>query len=182
MICANCLALGRDAHRHSRVISRAELTPAFVEDVREYVIGIRDAGYRGASVNFRTFIDLVFEIYRDLTNFVVEKDGHEVLLGTNCLLDESIDYWVRDYLFTRRPDGVTTRLKDETVERLVVITSILKAADPHAAMLWGVRVANDAGSAPSQVLVQAKGSRQYSGSGLAGDPANDNHRQQQQLP
>jgi hypothetical protein len=124
--------LGYCCHRQSRAFTPQHLTPIFLADVRAYL--------RSLKVSPGQWLDFITDAYRD-GPLIVNERGEEVDLDLDQF--ETVSrYWWRDQTKPLRTD-VTPRVRAEAVERLLVISSILRARDPSGTALWGMRPAND---------------------------------------
>lgn len=144
-LCGQCYLQGYCRRLQSRIIADAELTPAFVRDVRAHMRGLGIGADRWAS--------FLIEAYRDYPGRIIDAAGKEAMLDTAVLDTPNIRYWFRD-LCRPLPPGVRPRLKQAARERFRVAASILRALHPVPALLWGREIANDADAA-LPVLIRA---------------------------
>ncbi|KCZ93829.1 hypothetical protein [Hyphomonas johnsonii] len=82
------------------------------------------------------------DLNRDYRGWYKSGDGREVLLRLSVFEIPHIREWFRDYIQIV-PNGVETRLRGESKERVRVLATIMRAYYPEEAMMWGVRAAND---------------------------------------
>lgn len=142
ILCAQCYLHGYCRWLQSRAVTKLDLTPAFLRDLRGYAysIGIVPDHWRA----------YLLDAYRDYAGQIVDRHGHVVLLDTGVFDAPHIRTWFRDFACTARGDHVVSRVRPESVGRIIVMASILRALDPVRASLWGKVIANH--DAPSLAL------------------------------
>jgi hypothetical protein len=139
MVCTKCLRLGFCRRRIVRVVSDAELAQAaFIEDAR-VTIGERLRSSPDGVEN----IDYIANLYRDFRGRVIGPDDDEVFLDTELLEGETAKDWLREFVRERGPRQRAAYVRDEARERFRVVATIIRAAFPDDAMMWGVRAANE---------------------------------------
>lgn len=110
---------------------------------------LRDARNRGADYREEKglkrselhdhLIDVYCHLKEPITRYCHALMGErEVWLDTDALEVPGIEDWL-DYFFTRAPDHINPYVTIETIDRVIVITSILRAADPQGTAHWGER-------------------------------------------
>jgi len=121
----------------------------FVRDVRNFAASLRIPQSR--------LLDAFLEAYARSDTCVVDDEGRPTTLRFDCLLpsDQEIDEdrgviveariqnWLEETFAVRVPSHVTPHVRVEARERFRVIATILRAAYPREAMMWGVRASND---------------------------------------
>lgn len=138
-LCGQCYLQGYCRRLESKAVTDAELTAAFVCDLRAHMRLLNLTRDRWAS--------FLTEAYRDYPGIITDAHGDEIALDT-CVFDHaSVRYWFRD--MCRPLDADTSpRVRHESRERLKVTASILRAIHPVPASLWGKTIANDERPAP----------------------------------
>ena len=135
-LCPACLLSGYCRRFNVRIVSDMELdNPEFIRDVR------RAALEQGKTCD--EWLEHMTNLYRDYPGRIVDSGGAEVWLDMSDFERSKIRYWFRDFCCTPCPTDVSPRVRREARERVRVLATILRAADPVAAQLWGVRAAND---------------------------------------
>jgi len=138
-LCGQCYFQGFCRRLTSRAVTRRELTPVFLRNVRAHM--------RGKHLKPGQWKSYLLKAYQDYPGRIVDKDGNELDLDTSVFDGANVRTWFRD--MTRElTAGVTPRVRKESRKRLMVAASILKALDPVAAILWGSVVANDEAGGP----------------------------------
>lgn len=139
MVCTKCLRLGFCRRNTVRVVSDAELAQAaFIEDA-QVSIGAR---LRSSPDNIE-HIDYLTDLYRDFRGRVIGPDGGEVSLDTELLEGETARSWLREFIRPRGPRERAAYLRSQAKERFRVVATIIRAAFPDDAMMWGVRASNE---------------------------------------
>lgn len=75
-LCGQCYLQGYCRRLTSRVVSAAEITPAFIADVRALMRSLNLGRDRWAS--------FLTEAYRDYPGRIVDSEGREIDLDTEC--------------------------------------------------------------------------------------------------
>lgn len=135
ILCAQCYLTGFCRWLRSEAVAMTDLTPAFLRDLRAYAFALDIAPDR--------WRDFLLDAYRDYAGQIVDRDGHVVLLDTGVFDAPHIRTWFRDFACTPLGPHVVARVRSESVERIKVMASILRALDPVTASLWGKVIAND---------------------------------------
>ena len=131
------------------VTARQLANPEFVRDVRNFAASKRLPRAR--------LLDTFLEALARVDACFINEDGHPITLRFDCLLptDQDIDRgrgkiieariqnWLEETFTVPVPSHVTPHVRVEARERFRVIATILRAAYPQHAMMWGVRAAND---------------------------------------
>ena len=139
MLCIRCLRLGYCRNKFARVVSDEELrNPRFIDDARR-TIGDR----LRAAPEQSDVIDVLMSLYRDYSGRIVDARGVEVFLDTDALESEQARAWLRAFHRADAPRRRAAYLRPEARERFRIVASIIRAAFPDAAMMWGVRPVND---------------------------------------
>lgn len=89
------------------------------------------------------WLDYSYDLYRDIPGMIVDGSGCELLLDLSSLDNAPYEWW-RD--FCCRPCGpdVAVRVRCEARERVIVLGTILRAANLAQANLWELQTpAND---------------------------------------
>ena len=133
-LCAECYLQGYCRNLRSRAVADAELTPAFIADVRHTMQAL-DLGQE----EWEPFLTAA---YRDYPGTIVDRDGKAVWLDTSVFDGENVRTWFRDLCRTL-PANAKPRLKHNVRKRFAVLATILRARHPVRAALWGVAIAND---------------------------------------
>ena len=134
-ICTSCICLGYCIKRKSRLVSDREMTPHFVRDLRMYAHSL--------SIPYTAWRDYITDEYRDYEGWVATPSGKETSLDMEVFETDSIQYWFRDFCCTPCPDDIVPYVKDSAPERVRILATILRARNPKAALMWGIRAAND---------------------------------------
>ena len=146
----NCRNCGQRHATKSLVFTDQELSdPETVRDVKNFA----------ASLNIpkSKWLDHILNVLARLNVDFVNANGEVVSLNTEIFLpsDKDIDEdrgasveariqnWFGETLCYRVPDDVTPRIRREARERFRIVATILRAQYPCAAIMWGVRAAND---------------------------------------
>ena len=133
-LCFNCFSHGYCRKTSSRIVSDDEMTPAFVSDVKETA--------RSLNVSPYDWREHLSDLYRDYKGRIIDEDGNEVFLDTEVFEFPHHREWSRDFM-AHLAEGSAPRIRAESRERIRVMASILRAAFPAEADMWGVRAAND---------------------------------------
>jgi hypothetical protein len=138
------------AVRPSRLISNAEIeNPNLVRDVKNFGVSLR--------IPTADWLDFVLEKFAGLDGSIVDERGQcvdldiEIFLpsdedidaGRGALIEARIRNWFEDTFSAPVPEHVVPHVRVEARERFRFVATILRAAFPREAMLWGVRAAND---------------------------------------
>ena len=135
-LCFNCILLGYCRNKNTVVVSDLELqNPEFIRDVREFCYE------RNISSHFWQVY--LTDLYRDYQGRIITSDGREYYMHMDVFEIPSIRDWFRDFCSTPCPPHITPRIHTNTRKRVRVLATIIKAHHPRAAMMWGVRPAND---------------------------------------
>ena len=141
-LCGYCYSADFCRNLTVRLVTDAELDNTdFHRDLRNHAYRLHLSPDRWA-----TFL---IDTYRDYPGTVRDGDGAAVDLNLKEFDDPNLRYWFRDTICTPLPAEVTPRVRCEARERFRILATLLKAIDPVAASLWGVRGANDS-PAPSR--------------------------------
>lgn len=133
-LCGQCYLSGFCRRLKSRAVTDAELTAAFVRDLRAHM--------RLLDLTRDQWASFLIEAYRDYPGIITDALGDEIALDTSVVDRATIRYWFRD--MCRALDADTSpRVRHESKERLKVTASILRALHPVPASLWGKTIAND---------------------------------------
>lgn len=130
-----------------RFVTNDEIAnPEFVRDLRNHAarlgatLGLKPTDWR--SWMYRTYADGYFA--GDMR--AVDACGREVFVDFDCFEcsdafeeeRDSVATWFRDFC-TPVPDHVVPRVRCCAVKRVVALGTLLRALNPGAAELWGVR-------------------------------------------
>ena len=135
LLCAQCYLQGYCRWLRSKAVTRVELTPTFLRDLRAYAFAL--------TIKPDHWKDFLLDSYCDYAGQIVDANGHVVLLDTGVFDGVHIRTWFRDFACTPLGPHVVSRVRPESVERIKVMASILRALDPVRPSLWGKAVAND---------------------------------------
>lgn len=122
----------------------------------EFIRDVRNFG-QSLGVPAARWLDFVLELFARFEGCVVDELGQPVELNTEIFLpsDEEIDRgqasavqvrirgWFNETFCACVPAHVTPHIRAEALERFGLVATILRAAFPREAMMWGVRAAND---------------------------------------
>jgi len=133
-LCGQCYLVGYCRRLTSKVVTRGELSSAFIGDVRRFMAAM--------NLTRDQWLPYLDAAYRDYPGRIVDAAGIEIALDMEVFDRPSLRYWFRD-LCRPIPEGVTPRLRREALGRFIVTASILRAVHPVAALLWGREIAND---------------------------------------
>lgn len=86
--------------------------------------------------------DHMVGLYRDYRGWIKGEGGQEIFLDLSVFELLHIREWFRDYIQIV-PNGVETRLRGESKERVRILATIIRTHYPVEASLWGIRPAND---------------------------------------
>lgn len=134
-LCDGCWGGGYCRKRRAVMLSDAELGDA------EIIRGVRATAYR-QGVTPEHWRDHAANLYRDFPGWIADARGRAVFIDMEPL-EEAGREWFEDFCCTPCPDHVTPRVRREAWERVRALGTILRAAFPVEAALWGVRPAND---------------------------------------
>lgn len=135
-LCMDCLSLGYCKKITCSLISDRELhNTDFVEDVR--------TAARELKISPGQWRDFIYDAYRDYPGRVLGPGGEEVFLDLEVFEADSVREWFRDWVFSQKPLCRDKKLRCESYERVRIIGTLLKAANPQSALMWGIRAAND---------------------------------------
>lgn len=109
--------------------------PEFIRDLRRYTASL--------GISCDQWLDFLSDTYRDYPGRIMDQTGREVFLDMEVFEEPNIRYWFRDWCNTPCGNNVVPRIRSEARERIRVLATILRAANPKAALMWGVRAAND---------------------------------------
>nr|WP_281721263.1 hypothetical protein [Nitrosomonas nitrosa] len=109
--------------------------PEYVRDLRCFAYGLR--------ISSHDWLEFLTDLYRDYPGRIIDARGAEVFLNMEEFETAGIREWFRDFCCTLCPPDVTPRVRPEAWERVRALATILRAHFPEAAMVWGVRAAND---------------------------------------
>lgn len=112
--------------------------PFFQADIKAFLVGYTFQHY----VLPGEWHDHMVGLYRDYRGWIKGANGKQVFLDLSVFELPHIREWFRDYIQIV-PNGVETRLRGESKERVQVLATIMRAHFPVEASLWGVRAAND---------------------------------------
>jgi hypothetical protein len=148
--CRACLTTKCQGQWRSQAVSDFELNnPDFIRDVRNFVV---DLSKRPAEL-----LDFILDLFARLDGCIVDGAHRPIHLSTDIFLpsDEDIDQgragvvearirnWLEETFAAPVPAHITPRVRREARERFRIIATILRAAYPRAAIMWGVRPSND---------------------------------------
>jgi hypothetical protein len=77
-----------------------------------------------------------------MEEFEPKEPGENAAGEVEEALPDAIRYWFRDFCRVVERD-VIPHVRCEAWERVRILASILRARDPDAARMWGLRAAND---------------------------------------
>lgn len=134
--CLACLSSGRCLKKIALTVSDDELrNPKFLTDVR--------LSARKKNVSSHRWLDYLCSLYRDYDGTIFDHDGKEVLLDLEAFESVQIREWFRSWISAPDAGDKPPRLRSESRERVRLLATILRAAFPGEARLWGVEPAND---------------------------------------
>lgn len=135
-LCVDCICIGYCIKRSVKLVSNQELAnPDFLRDIRRFALSL--------DIPYTQWLEYLSDTYRDYPGWVVGPDNQEVMLDMEVFETPGIDYWFRHFCCTPLAEGATPYIKDVAIERVRVLATILRASNPKAALMWGVRAAND---------------------------------------
>lgn len=159
-LCPSCFMVGYCSRLNTKIVTNDELkNPDFVNDVLAYAqsLGLRPAlwrpyltkqyaSYKGRIVNGKgeeEFLDMtLFEVDEDILFAAndVTNSAKEVSIANNAIR-EWFEYWLCNPRSYRQPAYIS----EETIEKLRIVATILRAKNPDEAALWGLKskAAND---------------------------------------
>lgn len=145
LCCAKCLAKGFCRKLATPIFRDSELKRTlFQPDLRAFLVAYTFKHHLLPS----QWHEHLCGLYRDYRGWIKGEDGQEVFLDMSVFEVDHIREWFRDYIQIV-PNGVETRLRGESKERVRVLATIMRAYYPAEANLWGIRAANDNGPAIS---------------------------------
>ena len=136
MFCQCCTVMEYFRNVRTLVVDDAELSnPEFIRDVRNFArsLGISSYHWRGH----------LSDLYRDYHGVIIGGDGREVFLNMRVFEFDNARNWFRDFCCRPTKPHVTPYVRCEARGRAKILATILRAAYPEAAMMWGVRAVND---------------------------------------
>lgn len=135
-MCRACRRHGFCRKLACQIVTDDELNdPEFLRDVR--------AAALAEGVSADAWLEHVNDLYRDFRGWISDARGAEVLLDMEEFERPFIREWFRDFCCTPCAPDIKPRIRDVARERVRVLATILRAAHPAKALLWGVRAAND---------------------------------------
>lgn len=145
-----CCPICQNFSKYVCIVSDEEMSnPTWVRDVKNFgaSLGISGADWTDFSLNLLARLDVEFI---DSCGNIVDLDI-EALLPSDKEIDEDrgaafearIRNWFSETFCDPVPDDVIPRIRIEARERFRIVATILRAQFPCAAMMWGVRAAND---------------------------------------
>ena len=135
-LCTQCITQGFCIKLNAKLITDKELSnPDMIRDIRSYAYGL--------NIPYTAWHEHIANLYRDYRGWIAGPDGKEVLLDTDVFETGNIQYWFRAFCCTPVSDDITPYVRSEARERVRVLATILRAYDPGAALMWGVRAVND---------------------------------------
>jgi len=136
VFCVNCFTNGYCLKHQAFMATDLDINnPDFLRDLRSYVLSL--------GVTCDQWADYLADAYRDYAGRILDAAGQEVFLDMEVFEVPNIRYWFRDWCNTPCPETTVPRIRRETRERVRVLATILRACNPKAALMWGVRAAND---------------------------------------
>jgi len=136
MLCGCCDVLDYCRNIKVHLIRESEISnPDFIRDVRNFAYTLSISSYQ--------WRDHLYNLYRDYRGWVIGEGGQEVFLNMRILEFDHHREWFRDFCCTPVCDNITPYVRKEARGRVIILATILRAAYPMEAMLWGVRPAND---------------------------------------
>ena len=133
-LCAECYLQGYCRELRSRAVEGAELTPAFIADVRRTMCAM--------NLNQEAWEPFLTAAYRDYPGTIVDAGGNAIWLDTGVFGGENVRTWFRD-LCRPLPANARPRIKRSVQTRFKVLATILRAIYPVETSLWGIAIAND---------------------------------------
>lgn len=140
--------------RKSRLVTNREMdNSAWVYDFLTFVrvLCVRE------NVTPTMFISFIADQYRDLECSIVDEQGNEIFLDFSAFevpeetllanddraerAIERLREWIEDRFYA--PCTPRPHIRKEARERVQVIATIIRAAYPYEALMWGRRPAND---------------------------------------
>jgi hypothetical protein len=136
MFCECCLVLDHCRNINAKLVSDSELSdPEFIRDVRGFAHGLNVSSYH--------WRDFLTDLLRDYKGWIEGPDGTEAFLNMRAFEIENQRAWFRDFCCTPTKDHIKPYVRKEARGRAKILATILRAAYPNEALMWGVRAAND---------------------------------------
>jgi len=136
MFCQCCDVLEFCRNIKTRLVSDSELSnPEFIRDVRDFARSLGVSSY-----HWRDFLN---NLYRDYQGWIPRSDGREVFLNMRVFEFDNARNWFRDFCCRPTKNHVTPYVRREARGRAKILATILRAAYPEAAIMWGIRAVND---------------------------------------
>ena len=138
MLCRCCDVLDHCRNIKVHLVRDSEISnPDFIRDLRDFAFSLNISSY--------SWREHLHDLYRDYRGWIVGEDGREVFLNMRIFEFDSHRAWFRDFCCTPTSEFIKPYVRKEARGRARILATILRAAYPHEAMLWGVRPANDNG-------------------------------------
>lgn len=135
-LCSPCSIFGFCETRRTKAVLEDEIACSqFLADLRNFCCSLQIPSDR--------WRETLFDFYRDYPGVIVDISDQEIDLDMETFEFDSAREWFRDFACTPVPIHARVHVRREAVARVCVLATILKARFPTAAMLWGVRAAND---------------------------------------
>lgn len=150
MLCRKCpLSACRQKHS-SKLVTDGELkNPDFVRDVKSFGADLKVAAseWLDFCLNLLSRQDVDFiDPYGNVVDLDIEAllpSDEDIDEGRGAAFEARIRNWFSETFCNPVPDEVIPRIRVEARERFRIVATILRAQFPCAAMMWGVRAAND---------------------------------------
>ncbi len=151
-LCVECIGDGYCHRQSAPIVTDAELSnPEFIRDVRDFAFSLEvgpDSWLAFLAEEYREYPGRIVdgsgaEVFVELDNFEVSE---EALFGVDSDLEREkarTRSWFRDFCCTPCPPEVRPRVRIEARERARAVATILRARNPAATRMWGVRAANN---------------------------------------
>lgn len=140
--CVPCYNLGYCAKIAVPVLSECDLANP------QIIRGIKNTAYT-KRIASSDWLDYACALYRDYPGWVYDPaTQREVFIDMEPLEDAPLEWW-RDFCNKPCDPDIIPRVRREARARVIALGSILRAAFPVEAALWGIRPAND-NEQPSQ--------------------------------
>lgn len=152
-LCTHCYTHNYCVRRDTQVVTDADLSnPEFIRDVRKLAFDLQ--------VKPSQWLGYLYDALAEYVGLFVDKRGQLVEIdldlfevedellfnGASTAAEtarESMRLWFKDFCCTPCPPETRPMVRRESKERVRVLATILRAAHPRKAMLWGLRPAND---------------------------------------
>ncbi|MGJ8628780.1 MAG: hypothetical protein ACSHXB_17600 [Sulfitobacter sp.] len=110
----------------------------FLRDVRNFAV----------SLNIKPWAWLKFldRFYLRWYGWVSDEKGREIFFDLGEFERDHIEDWFERFCCTPCPENITPRIQARTRKRVRIVATLLRAKYPDAALMWGVRAANDNGA------------------------------------